>query len=285
MSDYLSSLLARYLPFETDFTQSAVYPRPQTRFETPPVGSGFLPVEERSTPAEQISGKTFEFEDKDDPDKLEKKNQTNVPLFEPSQSSALSPAPEFPAPPNVPIRLSEQLQPDTSMIQRNDPPASSLSSRRTKNLGRTTRGMHNKIENVTSEQVNLTIVERGIKSQEQAPVPEQPASGQVKPGNNASISHSRSPLPNPVLFSKEFSQTISDEKEAAAILPRPLPQISLPQVSKTTEPASSITVSIGRIEVRASLSGLSAPAAKPRNMQPVMSLEEYLQQRKNGGGR
>lgn len=55
--------------------------------------------------------------------------------------------------------------------------------------------------------------------------------------------------------------------------------------TKAGEPvASTIQVTIGRIEIRAEQTTASA-AAKPRGAQPVMSLDEYLRSRGSGGGR
>ena len=55
--------------------------------------------------------------------------------------------------------------------------------------------------------------------------------------------------------------------------------------TKAAEPvASTIQVTIGRIEIRAEQTKASA-TAKPRGAPPVMSLDEYLRNRGNGGGR
>lgn len=50
------------------------------------------------------------------------------------------------------------------------------------------------------------------------------------------------------------------------------------------EPERSVQITIGRIEVRASLERESKPAGRPRPASPVMSLEEYLHRRTQRGG-
>jgi hypothetical protein len=55
-------------------------------------------------------------------------------------------------------------------------------------------------------------------------------------------------------------------------------------VQKAPQPSPTIHVTIGRVEVRAATPVTSAPC-KPAAQSPVMSLEDYMRQRADGGRR
>jgi hypothetical protein len=66
---------------------------------------------------------------------------------------------------------------------------------------------------------------------------------------------------------------------------RPIASISSrpPALSRSLPIESAINVTIGRVEVRATLPPVAAPA--PRRNAPIVSLDEYLRQRAKGAGR
>src|SRR5262245_46335471 len=89
---------------------------------------------------------------------------------------------------------------------------------------------------------------------------------------------------NPVVVRELLERELPALSEVQAIVPtiRPLPRIE-PVAPSPVTPAPSINVTIGRVEVRA----VPPPAlqqAKPKPA-PVLSLEDYLRQRANGGRR
>jgi len=89
---------------------------------------------------------------------------------------------------------------------------------------------------------------------------------------------------NPVVVREPLERDLPARSEVQAIVPtiRPLPRIG-PIAPSPVTPPPSITVTIGRVEVRA----LQPPVqqrAKPKPA-PVLSLEDYLRQRANGGRR
>jgi hypothetical protein len=62
------------------------------------------------------------------------------------------------------------------------------------------------------------------------------------------------------------------------------PPVSIPsEVTARLEPAPTIRITIGRVDVRAIMPAVPAPRPAPKRSSPALSLEDYLKQR--GGGR
>jgi hypothetical protein len=136
-----------------------------------------------------------------------------------------------------------------------------------------------------------------------SPAPEKPGSAMIRPqternGGKAAPFPARALRATNHLISREPSGAAAPEGKTEAQTPAPVrpawtalrPLSSLPQSPDRTHPApeaqpgpASINVTIGRVEVRATVA--PTPAKVPRSSAAVLSLDEYLRRRARGDRR
>ena len=298
MADYLSDLVAK-----NQSPQENIQPRLHSRFEPPSEAYAAPLISEDPRPLEQ------QVEHVAQPAAREARHSPNSPSQEPPAPATADPFEQKPAPrmapepiahppleqpyrgrldrpasvppvgestPGEPAQVVAQtqpaiLQPLTEAIE----VVGSGVPETTKVVPTNDPARSNHFSDLGSEQVREVVVERHT---ERILLPTT-----IKPAAQEPASQS-TPIPFPLSPESPSLPTASPTPipPTQELHPVTLPLPDLAPRSAPSQPNQTINVSIGRIEVRATPS----PAAPPRKPAPaprVMSLDEYLQSRSNGG--